>query len=83
MPIGISFYTFQILSYTIDLYRGNAKVQKNFINFATYVFLFPQLIAGPIVRYVDVERELNERKHSFKERTSWQCCLSFSSSSTC
>jgi alginate O-acetyltransferase complex protein AlgI len=66
LPIGISFYTFQILSYTIDLYRGNAKVQKNFINFATYVFLFPQLIAGPIVRYVDVERELNERKHSFE-----------------
>lgn len=64
LPIGISFYTFQILSYTIDLYRGNARVQKNFINFATYVFLFPQLIAGPIVRYVDIEKELNERKHS-------------------
>ena len=66
LPIGISFYTFQILSYTIDLYRGNAKVQKNFINFATYVFLFPQLIAGPIVRYVDVENELNNRKHSLE-----------------
>ena len=67
LPIGISFYTFQILSYTIDLYRGNAGVQKNFLNFATYVVLFPQLIAGPIVRYVDVERELNERTHSFEK----------------
>ena len=66
LPIGISFYTFQILSYTIDLYRGNAGVQKNFLNFATYVVLFPQLIAGPIVRYVDVEKELNKRTHSFE-----------------
>lgn len=66
LPIGISFYTFQILSYTIDLYRGNTTVQKNFLNFATYVVLFPQLIAGPIVRYVDVENELKSRKHSLE-----------------
>ncbi|MBP3284413.1 MAG: MBOAT family protein [Clostridia bacterium] len=66
LPIGISFYTFQTLSYTIDLYRGTTKVQKNFLNFATYVVLFPQLIAGPIVRYVDVEKELTERKHNFE-----------------
>jgi len=65
LPIGISFYTFQILSYTIDVYRGNAKIQYNFISFAAYVALFPQLIAGPIVRYTDVEAELNERKTTF------------------
>ncbi|MBO5179006.1 MAG: MBOAT family protein [Clostridia bacterium] len=66
LPIGISFYTFQILSYTIDLYNGKAELQKNPINFMTYVVLFPQLIAGPIVRYVDVQRELNSRKHSLE-----------------
>lgn len=66
LPIGISFYTFQTLSYTIDVYRGEAKVQKNFIRLATYVSLFPQLIAGPIVRYTTVEAELSERKHSFE-----------------
>ncbi len=64
LPIGISFYTFQILSYTIDVYRGNAMVQKNLINLATYVVLFPQLIAGPIVRYTIVEEELKNRTHS-------------------
>lgn len=64
LPIGISFYTFQILSYTIDVYLGNAKVQKNILNFATYVALFPQLIAGPIVRYTTVEEELTNRTHS-------------------
>ncbi|HHY82113.1 MAG TPA: MBOAT family protein [Clostridiales bacterium] len=64
LPIGISFYTFQILSYTIDVYRGNAEVQRNFINFAMYVSLFPQLIAGPIVRYTTVEKEINKRSHS-------------------
>lgn len=58
LPIGISFYTFQIMSYVIDVYRGNVKVQKNLINLALYVSLFPQLIAGPIVRYVDVEKQL-------------------------
>ncbi|MBO7208911.1 MAG: MBOAT family protein, partial [Clostridia bacterium] len=67
LPIGISFYTFQILSYTIDVYRGNVKVQKNFITLATYVALFPQLIAGPIVRYIDVEKELARRTHSFEK----------------
>lgn len=67
LPIGISFYTFQILSYTIDVYRGNVSAQKNPITLATYVALFPQLIAGPIVRYVDIERELSERTHSFEK----------------
>ena len=54
LPIGISFYTFQTMSYTIDVYRGKAKAQKNIINFGAYVTLFPQLIAGPIVRYQTV-----------------------------
>ncbi|MBE6951742.1 MAG: MBOAT family protein [Ruminococcaceae bacterium] len=62
LPIGISFYSFQILSYTIDVYRGRAQVQYDIVDFGCYVVLFPQLIAGPIVRYVDVERELKERK---------------------
>ena len=61
LPIGISFYTFQILSYTIDVYRGQAQVQKSFLKFATYVALFPQLIAGPIVRYIDIEEQLSNR----------------------
>ena len=67
LPIGISFYTFQILSYTIDVYKGEAKVQKSFIRLATYVALFPQLIAGPIVRYTTVEEELSNRKHTFAD----------------
>ena len=67
LPIGISFYTFQTLSYTIDVYRGEAKVQKSFVRLATYVSLFPQLIAGPIVRYTTVEEDLTERKHSFEK----------------
>ena len=61
LPIGISFYSFQILSYTIDVYRGRVEAQKNPIDFGCYVALFPQLIAGPIVRYVDVVRELKSR----------------------
>ncbi len=65
LPVGISFYTFQCLSYTIDVYRGNVPAQKNPISFGAYVALFPQLIAGPIVRYVDVVRELNSRTHSW------------------
>jgi len=65
LPVGISFYTFQCLSYTIDVYRGNVPSQKNPISFGAYVALFPQLIAGPIVRYVDVVRELETRKHSW------------------
>jgi len=67
LPIGISFYTFQCLSYTIDVYRGNAEPQKNIISFGAYVSLFPQLIAGPIVRYVDVARELDSRTHSWDD----------------
>ena len=66
LPIGISFYTFQTLSYTIDVYRGEAKVQKSLVRLATYVALFPQLIAGPIVRYTTVEKELSCRTHSFE-----------------
>ena len=69
LPIGISFYTFQCLSYTIDVYRGNAAVQYNPISFGAYVSLFPQLIAGPIVRYVDVARELESRTHSWEKIT--------------
>ena len=69
LPIGISFYTFQCLSYTIDVYRGNVEAQKNPINFGAYVALFPQLIAGPIVRYIDVARELNHRTHSMEKFT--------------
>ena len=65
LPIGISFYTFQCLSYTIDVYRGNVPAQKNPISFGAYVALFPQLIAGPIVRYIDVARELDNRTHSW------------------
>ena len=62
LPIGISFYTFQTMSYTIDVYRGEAKAQKNIINFGAYVTLFPQLIAGPIVRYQTVADELEHRE---------------------
>lgn len=65
LPIGISFYTFQTMSYTIDLYRGKISVQKNILTFGAYVTMFPQLIAGPIVTYSHVEKELNERKLSF------------------
>ena len=64
LPLGISFYTFQTMSYTIDVYRGIVKPSRNFINFATYVTLFPQLIAGPIVRYKSIEKELVDRKVS-------------------
>lgn len=66
LPIGISFYTFQTMSYTLDVYKGNVKATKNFIDFATYVMLFPQLIAGPIVRYSHIELELKDRKTSLK-----------------
>lgn len=61
LPIGISFYTFQTLSYTIDVYRGKVKAQKDIIKFATYVTLFPQLVAGPIVGYKDIEKDLSDR----------------------
>ena len=66
LPIGISFYTFQSLSYVMDVYRGNVKAQRSWINFAMYISLFPQLIAGPIVRYADVEGQITRRKHSCK-----------------
>ena len=65
-PIGISFYTFQLISYIVDVYRGTAAVQKNLVNLGAYVTMFPQLIAGPIVRYVDIEKQLQERTHSFE-----------------
>ena len=64
LPIGISFYTFQTMSYTIDVYRGQAKAQKNIIDFGAYVALFPQLIAGPIVQYKTIATQLNERKEN-------------------
>ena len=67
LPIGISFYSFQTLSYVIDVYRGEVKAQKNIITLATYVTLFPQLIAGPIVRYQTIEDQLNYRKESFDQ----------------
>ena len=66
LPIGISFYTFQILSYSVDVYRGEVPAQKNIITLATYISLFPQLIAGPIVRYKDVAAQLVKRSHSFE-----------------
>lgn len=65
LPIGISFYTFQTMSYTIDVYRGQAKAQRNIITFGAFVSLFPQLIAGPIVRYRDIAEQLESRVHSF------------------
>ena len=62
LPIGISFYTFQILSYTVDLYRGDADLQRNYVSFGAYVALFPQLIAGPIVRYREIDGQLRDRR---------------------
>ena len=67
LPVGISFYTFQCLSYTIDVYRGNVPAQKDPVAFGAYVALFPQLIAGPIVRYVDVARELENRSTGWED----------------
>ncbi|MFR1760392.1 MBOAT family O-acyltransferase [Frisingicoccus sp.] len=64
LPIGISFYTFQTLSYIIDVYMGKVKVQKNIFNFGLYVSLFPQLIAGPIIKYIDVANQIEHRKLS-------------------
>ena len=74
LPIGISFYTFQTLSYIIDVYKGVVPVQKNFVSFGAYVTMFPQLIAGPIVRYTDVDAQLSRRTHSlykFGQGVSW------------
>ena len=64
-PIGISFYTFQIMSYLVDVYRGEVPAQRSVVNFAAYASMFPQLVAGPIVRYADVAEQLECRKHSF------------------
>lgn len=66
LPIGISFFTFQGLSYVVDVYRADAAVQKNPLNVALYISLFPQLVAGPIVRYTDVEREISKRSHTLE-----------------
>ena len=62
LPLGISFYTFQIMTYTVDVYAGKVQTERSLINFGTFVVLFPQLIAGPIVKYSDISRELHERK---------------------
>ncbi len=70
LPIGISFYTFQAISYLIDVHRGTVPAQRNYINLATYITLFPQLIAGPIVRYTTVEEDLRSRKHSLEDISS-------------
>ena len=67
LPIGISFYTFQMISYNIDVYRGQAKVQKNILKLAMYISLFPQLIAGPIVRYTTIENQLENRTHTLEK----------------
>ncbi len=67
LPIGISFYTFQIVSYIIDVYRKTTRAQYNLINLAAYIAMFPQLIAGPIVRYTDIELQLRTRKHSIEK----------------
>jgi alginate O-acetyltransferase complex protein AlgI len=64
LPIGISFYTFQAASYMVDVYRGNVRPEKSLINFALYISFFPQLIAGPIIRYADIKTQFNQRKHS-------------------
>ncbi len=66
LPVGISFYTFQILSYVVDVYRGDTNAQKNFIKLGTYITMFPQLVAGPIVRYTDIKGSLDKRLHSFE-----------------
>ena len=67
LPIGISFYTFQTMSYTIDIYRGDAKAQKSILDFGAYVALFPQLVAGPIVRYQTIATQINKREHSIEK----------------
>ncbi len=67
LPIGISFYTFQVMSYIIDIYRGDCKTQHSLLNFATYISMFPQLIAGPIVQYNDIERFLEKREHNVRK----------------
>lgn len=70
LPIGISFFTFQAMSYVVDVYRGDAKVQKKYVDFATYITLFPQLIAGPIVRYNSIDEQLSKRRETIEGFTS-------------
>ncbi len=72
LPIGISFYTFQLISYVVDVYRG-AHAQTNFLNLGAYIAMFPQLIAGPIIRYEDIERQLTERSYSFEQAAEGIC----------
>ena len=67
LPIGISFYTFQMISYLIDVYKGQAKVQKNIFKIAMYISLFPQLIAGPIVRYTDIQQQIEKREYTIQK----------------
>jgi alginate O-acetyltransferase complex protein AlgI len=67
LPLGISFYTFQSMSYTIDIYRGNAAAKRNFIDFACYVSMFPQLVAGPIIRYAEVARQFEHRTYRIEK----------------
>lgn len=67
LPIGISFYTFQAMSYVIDVYKHDGKVQKNIFNLALYISMFPQLVAGPIVRYQTVDDQINSREHNFEK----------------
>ena len=67
LPVGISFYTFQILSYVIDVYRKDTKAQRNIVNLAAYITMFPQLIAGPIVRYTDIEKQLTDRNCTWEK----------------
>ncbi|MBS7040360.1 MAG: MBOAT family protein, partial [Bacteroidales bacterium] len=67
LPVGISFYTFQVISYTVDVYRGSVQAQKNLLTFAAYVAMFPQLVAGPIVRYSDIRSQLENRMHSVEK----------------
>ena len=74
LPVGISFYTFQSMSYTIDVYRGHARPVKSFLDLACYVSMFPQLVAGPIVRYATIERDLAARRHGFDKLGRGSCC---------
>src|SRR5687768_13142161 len=67
LPIGISFYTFQSMSYCIDIYRGDARPMRRVMNFFAFETLFPQLVAGPIVRYLDISEQLNHRTHTFEK----------------
>ncbi|RYD02180.1 hypothetical protein N752_27395 [Desulforamulus aquiferis] len=85
LPIGISFYTFQILSYVIDVYRGKIRPQKSLILFALYITMFPQLVAGPIVNYGDIESQLADRSINFKNFTP-ECsdsCVVWRKSTSC